>query len=598
MQLVPRPRSYSAQPGALLVTEGFSLLAPPTLASAARWWQQVSINNLGIGANLNESQPTPGYTPLRLDLGEDLPNSSYELEVTPDGIGVTAGDLAGAQNALQTLRQLLDPENYRAATDATSPWQIPLVRISDEPRFEWRGVLLDVARHFMPVAGVLRFIDQAAVHKLNRILLHLTDDQGWRVEIDAYPKLTEVGAWRTNTMHGNWRKPVDDHRPHGGFYTKAQLREIVAYARQRGITVVPEINVPGHTQAVVASYPELGVKDSNTQSPTSVAVLTSWGFSQQTIAPTTAAVEFFTTVLTEVLEVFDSPWICLGGDEVVTRHWVGDPRLVAQAAQLGLQDPGDLQYWFLRQLSEFVVAQGRTPMFWDEALQGDLVPQAVVLAWRGAAVAQWALDAGYDTIMAPEQFVYLDHRAADGLQEPIPVGFVRTVEDLAQFEPDPQLLMQTRPQWIRQRPGQKLAVGAKPGRLLGAQAQVWTEHLDSARRVDYATYPRLAAFAETVWTARELRDTADLLSRIKGIHSARLAALGIEFRPDAGPHPWQQRPGLRGWFRDVEREGAVAGWVGAAAYFNWHDLDPNVPNPELEATRVAQPYEDEPQEAE
>lgn len=597
MDLLPRPSSFLPDAATLAIGSYFAIQTPMQLLGPAKWWSQVAAASLNLHANISVVGSGPDASPsvqpedhahgttLQLELDPSLPTEAYRLNVNAQGIRIQAATATGAQHGLQTLRQLLAPAAFRAANDAEPHWELPHVQISDEPRFGWRGVLLDVARHFMPLPAVLRFIDHAAAHKLNRVHLHLTDDQGWRIQIDAFPKLTEVGAWRTNTMHGNWRSPVNDERPHGGFYTKADLQQIVSYARQRGVTVVPEVNMPGHTQAVVAAYPELGVHGT----PADLGVMTGWGFSPHTVAPTAQAVDFFRTVLDEVLEIFDSPWVCLGGDEVVTSHWKDDPRLVAHAQGLGLADPGELQYWLLREVSKHLQGHGRTPLVWDEALRGELLPGTVVLAWRGAAIAEHAMAAGFDTIMAPEQFLYLDHRAADGPQEPVPVGFVRTVGDLAEFEPDPEILMETRPEWIRHRPGTSYPSGQRRGQLLGAQAQLWSEHLDSPRRVDYAAFPRLAAFAETVWTQREQRDAADLLARLGGPHAARLAALGIEARPDAGPHPWQQRPGVRGWFRDVELEGAVAGWLGAAAYFNWHDIDPNLPNPELEAIRAPQP---------
>ncbi len=251
---------------------------------------------------------------------------AYRLSITPDGVRAVAVDAAGAANATRTLRQLLGPDAFRAA-DVRGSWELPCGEVTDHPRFAWRGVLLDVARHFMPKAAVLRFIDLIAAHKLNVLHLHLTDDQGWRVEVPAFPRLTEVGAWRKGSWTGRQPDgdPTHDGRPHGGFYTTADLREIVAYARERHITVVPEVDVPGHSQAAIAAYPELG------SSGEPVEVWHAWGVSEHTLAPTPAVIDFYKTVLDHVVDVFDSPVVCLGGDEVPTDRWRGE-----QAAALGL----------------------------------------------------------------------------------------------------------------------------------------------------------------------------------------------------------------------------------------------------------------------
>lgn len=421
-----------------------------------------------------------------------------------------------------------------------------------------------MARHFMPVHDVLRFVDLVAAHKLNVLQLHLTDDQGWRVQVLRHPRLTEVGGWRTETGVGTWRTGRTDGQPHGGWYSQDDLREIVAYARERGVVVVPEIDVPGHVEAAVAAHPELGTRKQPHQ------VRTTWGVSTDVLDPSEATLTFFREVLDEVLDVFDSPWVALGGDEVPTTLWLENPQVVARAAELGLPDVRHLHGWFVDRLCEHVIAAGRRPVVWDEAFTPSLPPETVVTAWRGITVGARAMEAGHDVVMAPEQVVYLDHRAGDHPDEPTPVGFLRTVADVYGFEPLPEAVLADHP-----------GLADAPGRLAGVQAQVWTEHLDSPRRVDFAAFPRLAAFAEVAWSpaADRAPGTAaseEFLERLRTSHLPRLDAAGVEYRPLDGPHPWQARPGAAGFPRDLEAEMAAAGWAGAGG---WHERHSPTGNP-------------------
>lgn len=438
----------------------------------------------------------------------DLPPEGYRLTITPDSVTVDAADDAGAFYAEQTLRQLRGPDAFRAADIHSGPWRLPYGVIEDHPRFAWRGCLLDVARHFMPKAGVLRFIDLLAAHKLNVLHLHLTDDQGWRIEVPAFPRLTEVGGWRAGSWVG--RQPdgtvEHDRRPHGGFYTTADLREIVAYAARRHVTVVPEVDIPGHSQAAIAAYPELGTG-------AALPVLTRWGISDAVLNGSDETIDFYRRVFDHVAAVFPSPVICVGGDEV----------------------PGPRPSGLVRAIAAHLRALGRRAMGWDEILDDDVPDDVIIGCWRGVPDGL----AGHDVVMCPEQHVYLDHRQSDHPDEPIPVGYLRTLADVYAYEPVPD--------------------GFAAARVLGAQAQVWTEHLDSARRVDYAAFPRLAAFAEVVWSQPEGRNYAEFEARLVEHHLPRLDALGVEYRPLAGPHPWQTRPGVPGRPRHLPspREGAT-----------------------------------------
>ncbi len=552
--LVPRPASERAGTGHLELRGRVRVDVAEPLRPAVRPWAR----DMAAAFDVDIELTTPGAAgsaprPSAVDIAvaQGLPSGGYTIRVEEETVRIGCADLDGAHAAVRTLYQLAGPDAYRRAARPGAPLRLRCTEIVDGPRFAWRGVLLDVARHFLPKADVLRFIDQAADLKLNRLQLHLTDDQGWRMQVRRYPRLTEVGAWRTESGLGSWRAGVQDGTPHGGFYTQDDLREIACYASARGITVVPEIDVPGHVQALLAAYPELGVGGEQ------LPVRTTWGISEHVLDPDEPALAFVTDVLEEVMEVVDSPWIALGGDEVPTTRWQADPQVRARAEALGLAHVGELHGWFLAQVCRFVLDRGRRPVVWDEAFGPQLPTGAVVTSWRGWGQGARALAAGHDVVMAPEQVVYLDHRAGDGPDEPVPVGFLRTVADVYGFDPLPAEVAGTLP--------------GGGGTLLGAQAQVWTEHLTDARRVDYATHPRLAAFAETVWSPPADRSpgsvaSEEFLARLERAHLPRLDAAGVEYRPLEGPLPWQRRPGVAGHLRDLDAELAAGGWDGVGGW--------------------------------
>lgn len=479
---------------------------------------------------------TPDEADLMLRLDPELAKGAYRLQVspsiphatpTPSGrVTLTAAGLEGTINGLRTLQQLIGEPAFRHAP-AGAEVVVPEVFIEDTPRFQHRGVLLDVARNFLPKDQVMRFIDLASMHKLNVLQLHLTDDQGWRMEVRAFPRLTEVGSWRTESQVGSSRSTLYDGQPHGGYYTQDDSREIVAFARSRGITVVPEIDVPGHSQAAMAAYPELSAAG------LTLPVWTSWGLNRNALDTSEFVLDFYRTVLDELMEIFDSTIICIGGDEVDTEQWAKNDRIVRQAADLGLEDVDELLPWFSAKLADHIRERGRRASVWDE-VGGSRVPRDIIVnSWRGYRGGLDAMRDGHDIVVCPEHQVFLDHRAAPGLNEPAPVGTVHTLEEVYHFEPVTDEIAET-------------AAEPGAGAVLGAQAQVWREQLADARRTDYATYPRLCAFAEVVWTAREDRDWEDFHSRLE-THLRRLDAAGVEYRPLDGPKPWQRRPGVPGY---------------------------------------------------
>ncbi|MFC7261249.1 beta-N-acetylhexosaminidase [Streptomyces lutosisoli] len=466
---------------------------------------------------------------------KDLGDEGYRLAVTPKGVHLVGGGAAGLFWGAQTLRQLLGPDAFRRAPLPGREWRLPVIHIQDSPRFRWRGLMLDVSRHFMPKDGVLRHLDLLAAHKLNVFHFHLTDDQGWRVQIKRYPKLTEVGSWRARTKFGHRASPLWEEKPHGGFYTQDDIREIVAYAAERHISVVPEIDIPGHSQAAIAAYPELGNTD--VIDTASLSVWDNWGVSKNVLAPTDNTLRFYEGVFEELLDLFPadagpfSEFVHIGGDECAKDQWRQSPTAQARIKELGLADEDELQSWFVRHFDNWLSARGRRLIGWDEILEGGLADGAAVSSWRGYQGGVTAARAGHDVVMCPEQQVYLDHRQAAGEDEPMPIGYVRTLEDVYRFEPVPPQLTE-----------------AEARHVLGTQANVWTEVMEDHARVDYQTYPRLVAFAEVAWSALPApaeRDFAGFERRMTA-HYGRLDALGVDYRPPTGPLPWQQRPAPEG----------------------------------------------------
>ncbi|MFE2044881.1 beta-N-acetylhexosaminidase [Streptomyces sp. NPDC059477] len=532
--MIPAPLRVTADgDGFLVLGPETALVAGAGTGTTERWLRSQLGAATGLPFSPASADPDRAAHAVRLGLdpsiAAELGAEGYRLDVTPDGVNLVGGDPAGLFRGAQTLRQLLGPDAFRRAPLPGREWRLPYTRIEDAPRFAWRGMMLDVARHFMPKEGVLRYLDLLAAHKLNVFHFHLTDDQGWRVEIKRYPRLTEVASWRSRTKWGHRASELWEDRPHGGFYTQDDIREIVAYAAERHITVVPEIDIPGHSQAAISAYPELGNAD--VTDTTSLSVWDTWGVSENVLAPTDSALRFYEGVLEELLELFPGEFIHVGGDECPKEQWRRSPLAQARIAELGLKDEDELQSWFIRHFDTWLAERGRRLVGWDEILEGGLAAGATVSSWRGYGGGIAAARAGHDVVMCPEQQVYLDHRQDGGPDEPVPIGFVRTLENVYRFEPVPAELTEDEARHV-----------------LGTQANVWSEVMENSARVDYQVFPRLAAFAEVAWSALPApaeRDFAGFERRMTA-HYGRLDALGVAYRPPTGPKPWQMRPGVLG----------------------------------------------------
>jgi len=428
---------------------------------------------------------------------------SYTLDVDAQRIALTARAPAGLFYAVQTLRQLITPETAKSG--------IAAVHIDDAPRFKYRGMHLDVGRHLYPVAFIKRYIDLMARYKFNTFHWHLTEDQGWRIEIKRYPKLTEVGAWRKETIWGrNFDPYFGDGVRYGGFYTQDQVRDIVAYAQARHVTILPEIDLPGHMKAALAAYPELAC------TPGPFEVSTIWGVEDDVLCPSETTFQFLEGVLGEVIDLFPGRYIHLGGDEAPTKRWKESKLAQEIMRRERYTKEVELQGYFLRRLEKFLAAHHRQLIGWDEILAGGLSPNATVMSWRGMEGGTEAAQQNHDVIMTPGEFAYFDHCEGDPKQDPMCLaGDHLPLAQVYRFEPVPPQL-----------------ATAQARHILGAQANVWTEFLPTSQTVEYMTFPRELAMAEVLWSPRERRDWHDFEARLAA-QLPELDRLGVRYRiPD------------------------------------------------------------------
>ncbi|MBP7937306.1 MAG: beta-N-acetylhexosaminidase [Phycisphaerae bacterium] len=404
--LVPMPVEMKAGSGAFTITSGTVVVASGPAAAEARKLVDALAPAMGYRLRLADgAEARDGAIVLRIDESlRQLGDEGYQLDVAANRVLITGLKPAGLFYGIQSLLQLLPPAVFRQAPVVGGSWAVPCVSITDYPRFGWRGLMLDTSRHFMPRTFVLKLIDVLALHKFNSLQLHLTDNQGWRIEIKKYPKLTEVGAWRDETVVGHaGKKPWEfDGRPHGGFYTQDDIREIVSYAADRHINVVPEIEMPGHARAAIAAYPELGCHPDQPLKPWTV-----WGVCPDIYIPTDKTIGFAQDVLAEVLALFPSQFIHVGGDEATKEQWKASPVVQARIKELGLKDEDQMQSWFIKQMDTFLAQKGRRLIGWDEILEGGLAPGAVVMSWRGEQGGITAAKEGHDVVMAPTGWTYL-----------------------------------------------------------------------------------------------------------------------------------------------------------------------------------------------
>ena len=431
---------------------------------------------------------------------------SYRLSVTTEGITLNAADYAGLFYGLQTLSQLMPPDAVTSSD--VSSFDLPVIEIDDAPRFTYRGVHLDVARHFFPPEFIKHYIDLLALYKINRFHWHLTEDQGWRIEIDQYPKLTEVAAFREQTQIGHGLDEFQgDGVRYGGFYTKEEIREIVAYAQARNVMIIPEIEMPGHATAALAAYPELAC----TEGPFEVAM--TWGIFEDIYCPYEETFEFLENVLLEVIDLFPGDYIHIGGDEAPKTRWEESEYVQDLMVREGFNDVEQVQGYFIRRIEKFLNEQGKRLIGWDEIIEGGLPPNATVMSWRGTIGGIEASRRGHDVVMTPYSHLYLDYyQSADQENEPFAIGGFLPLDTVYSYEPVPSQL--------RER---------DKTRIIGAQANVWTEYMKTGEHVEYMLLPRMLALAEVVWSPAEAKNFTSFLKRIEW-HLDRFDALGVNYR--------------------------------------------------------------------
>ncbi len=447
-----------------------------------------------IGRFYNFSPAAPSFSNkakngtiwFNLDVESGIPEEGYKLMVTKKGIIATASTPKGLFYAAQTLIQLMPADHLKP---------IKAVTIEDAPRFPWRGLHLDVCRHFTPKEDVLKYLDYMSMHKLNTFHFHLTDDQGWRIEIKKYPKLTGIGSVREETMIGKvfGANAKFDRKPHGGFFTQEDIKEIVTYAAKRYITVIPEIEMPGHALSLLASYPELGC----TGGPYKVSGV--WGvFNEVMCAGKEKTFELLQGVLDEVIELFPSNLIHIGGDECPKESWKICPACQKRIEEEGLKNGHELQSWFIKRIEKYLNSKGRNIIGWDEILEGGLAPNAAVMSWRGEEGGIEAAKSGHYVVMCPTSFCYFDYYQAEASTQPLAIGGFVPLSKVYSLEPVPVSLSKEESKYI-----------------LGAQGNLWTEYMHNFKHVEYMAYPRAAALSEVTWSPKESRNYESFILRMQ-----------------------------------------------------------------------------------
>lgn len=520
--IIPAPLNLAMGEGQLDLTAGIALkvskkdtAATAVSAMAIKWLEKMAPPSKNSKARF-VIQTNPA-----------LPAEGYRLEVNAAGISLQGGSGAGLFYGLQTLMQLNQPWQ-----DAPNPI-IPYATIKDQPAFAYRGMHLDVGRHLFPVEFIKTYIDMLARYKMNRFHWHLTEDQGWRIEIKKYPKLQEVSAYRKETLIGHYNDQPHqfDGQRYGGYYTQDEVREIVAYAAERFITVIPEIELPGHAQAAIAAYPELGC----TGKPVEVA--TKWGIFEDVYCPSEATFTFLEDVLSEVIALFPSEYIHIGGDECPKVQWEQSELCQKIIQEEGLKDEHGLQSYFIARIERFLNSRGRQIIGWDEILEGGLAPNATVMSWRGEAGGIEAAKQGHDVVMTPTTYCYFDYYQSTAEDEPLAIGGYLPLQKVYDYHPVPESLTEEQARHI-----------------LGAQGNIWTEYMPTPEKVMYMAYPRMQALSEVVWSGKDKKGFGSFVQRLQ-------------------PHlKWMEQEGIQAANHLFDLQAEVIGGQGAPVALSFSNM--------------------------
>lgn len=496
-QIIPLPNNIAPGIGYFSLNENVQIEVSQEsgdLQLAADYFTNwLTANNLNL-------QSSPKGQKVKLALKVDIAPEAYILTITQKGVLVQGGSGQGVFYGIQSLQQLILQQSTGAF-----PIEIPCVHLEDAPAFAYRGLHLDVGRHLFPVDFIKKYIDLIARYKMNRFHWHLTEDQGWRIEIKQYPKLQEVAAYRNETLIGHLReKPLQyDGERYGGYYTQEEVKEVVKYAQDRFITIIPEIELPGHAQAALAAYPELACTDGK------IEVATKWGVSEEVYCPTEETFTFLENVLTEVMELFPSEYIHIGGDECPKTRWEESAFCQELIRKEGLKDEHELQSYFIQRIEKFLNENDRQIIGWDEILEGGLAPNATVMSWRGEEGGIEAAKQGHDVIMSPSSHCYLDYYQSENEDEPLAIGGYLPLSKVYSYYPVPEELSEEEARYI-----------------LGVQGNLWTEYISTPEKAEYMAFPRGFAIAEVGWTQQKNKDYDNFTARLQQ-HVKWLKAEGI-----------------------------------------------------------------------
>jgi len=505
-KIIPKPKKTEIKNGNFKINPFTVLVAENSLDNEINYLLKILGSSTGYKLCIKNDRKNIKNSIL-LELVEGFLEEGYHLNIERENICIRASTKKGVFYGIQSLLQLLPEEIYSKKVIANFEWTIPCVLIDDSPRFEWRGMHLDCCRHFFDVNFIKKFLDLLAHHKMNIFHWHLTEDQGWRIEIKKYPKLTVSGAYRRESSNG-YNKKGFDGIPYGGFYSRKEIMGIVRYAEKLHISILPEIEMPGHAQAAIASYPELG----NVDEP--LEVWTSFGVSKNIFNPDEKTILFLQDVLKEVMELFPFKYIHIGGDEVVKDQWLSSESVKLRMKDLGLKNTGEMQSYFIKRMEEFLKKNGRILIGWDEIQEGDLSSNAVVMAWRNREKAVSAAKLGYRVICTPEEYTYFNHcQMKDGFEKEtllydkyIPLSKVYNYEPL-----------------------HKTLTEKEKKQFIGGQGQLWSEYISNVSELEQKAFPRLTAMAEVLWTAKGEKNFEDFSSRLQ-THFRRLDFLNVKYR--------------------------------------------------------------------
>lgn len=487
VSIIPQPAHLVIHEGSFNITSGTNLIYDSSNEELVRIAGFLTKDlkeyyNIELSSNSGDKKAIR----LKLSPSTDLGKEGYSMKVNSDGILILASGSTGIFYGVQTLRQMLP-------TQPTAEISVPCVEIKDQPRFKWRGLMLDVGRHFYPVFYIKKLLDNMAMFKLNTFHWHLTEDQGWRIEIKKYPRLTEISSWRNETVVGHNTQEYDGIG-YGGFYTQEQIKEIVKYAADRYITIVPEIEMPGHSTAALAAYPDLGCTGGPYQ------VQTRWGVSKDVYcAGQEQTFKFLEDVLDEICDIFPSKYIHIGGDECPKDSWMKCQNCQKRIKDEGLKNEHELQSYLIRRIEKYLISRNKKLIGWDEILEGGLAPEATVMSWRGIKGGIEAAKQKHDVVMTPTDYCYFDYyQSKDKDKEPLAIGGYLPLEKLYSYEPVPKELDEQESKYI-----------------LGTQGNIWTEYIANTKKLEYMVFPRMCALSEVAWSPKRSKNFSDFQKRME-----------------------------------------------------------------------------------